>query len=53
MWFGLILALPLYWLFVPFVILLVIQAFRVNKEAKTLEAAFGQSYLNYRKQTWF
>ena len=53
MWIGLIVALRLYWLFVPFAALLVMQVFRVGKEALVLEQKFGQAYLDYRKQTWF
>jgi protein-S-isoprenylcysteine O-methyltransferase Ste14 len=53
MWLGLIVALPLYWLFVPFLVLLVIQVFRVRREATVLQDRFGQTYLDYRKQTWF
>jgi protein-S-isoprenylcysteine O-methyltransferase Ste14 len=53
MWFGVIVALHLYWLFVPYVALLVMQVFRVGKEAKVLGEKFGQTYLDYRKQTWF
>ena len=52
MWFGLIVALRLYWLFIPFVALLAMQVFRAGKEEKVLEEKFGQSYLDYRKQTW-
>ncbi len=53
MWLGLILALSLYWLFVPYVLLLILQVFRVGKEAKVLREKFGQAYLDYREQTWF
>jgi protein-S-isoprenylcysteine O-methyltransferase Ste14 len=53
MWFGVILALRLYWLFLPLFALLVMQVFRVGKEAKVLEEKFGLAYLAYRKQTWF
>jgi protein-S-isoprenylcysteine O-methyltransferase Ste14 len=53
MWFGLIVALRLYWLFVPLAALLVLQLLRVRKEAGVLEEKFGQTYLDYRKQTWF
>jgi protein-S-isoprenylcysteine O-methyltransferase Ste14 len=53
MWLGLIVALQLNWLFVPFVILLVMQLIRVNQEAKVLQEKFGDAYLSYRKQTWF
>jgi protein-S-isoprenylcysteine O-methyltransferase Ste14 len=53
MWFGVIVALRLYWLFLPLFALLVMQVFRVGKESKVLEEKFGQTYLDYRKQTWF
>ena len=53
MWFGLIQALRLYWLFVPFFMFLVLQLSRVRREARVLEEEFGQTYLDYRKQTWF
>jgi protein-S-isoprenylcysteine O-methyltransferase Ste14 len=53
MWFGLIVALHLYWLFVPFCILMVVQVIRVGREAKVMEESFGQTYLDYRRQTWF
>ena len=52
MWFGLTLALHLYWLFVPFVALLIVHVFRARREAKILREAFGQTYLDYRKRTW-
>jgi protein-S-isoprenylcysteine O-methyltransferase Ste14 len=50
---GLILALHLYWLFVPYPVLAVLHVFRARREAKVLEEKFGQSYLDYRTQTWF
>jgi protein-S-isoprenylcysteine O-methyltransferase Ste14 len=53
MWLGVIVALRLYWLFLSLFALLVMQLFRVAKEAKVLEEKFGQTYLDYRKQTWF
>jgi protein-S-isoprenylcysteine O-methyltransferase Ste14 len=53
MWFGLIVALRLYWLFVPLVVLLVMQVFRSGRESRVLQERFGQAYLDYRKQTWF
>ena len=53
MWLGLIVALPLYWLFIPFLVLLVAQVLRSRREAKVLQERFGQKYLDYRKQTWF
>jgi protein-S-isoprenylcysteine O-methyltransferase Ste14 len=53
MWLGLIMALHLYWLFVPFSLLLVLQVVRGRREARLLEEKFGQTYLDYRKRTWF
>lgn len=53
MWLGVIVALRLYWLFVPLVVLLVMQVFRSGREAEVLQERFGQAYLGYRKQTWF
>jgi protein-S-isoprenylcysteine O-methyltransferase Ste14 len=52
MWFGLILALHLYWLFVPLLTLLVFHVFRARREGKVLQEAFGRTYLDYRKRTW-
>ena len=32
--------------------LLVFQVFRARREGQVLQEAFGQAYLDYRKQTW-
>jgi protein-S-isoprenylcysteine O-methyltransferase Ste14 len=50
---GLILILerPVLWIF--FVILMIGQTLRARREAKVLEAAFGDEYREYRKKTWF
>jgi protein-S-isoprenylcysteine O-methyltransferase Ste14 len=53
MWVGLIVALHLYWLFMPFLALLLMQLIRAGREAKVLQERFGQAYLDYREQTWF
>ena len=53
MWLGLIVTLQLNWLFVPLVMLLVMQLIRADREAKVLQERFGQTYLIYRKQTGF
>jgi protein-S-isoprenylcysteine O-methyltransferase Ste14 len=53
MWVGLIVALQLNWLFVPFLALLIMQLIRAGREAKVLQERFGQAYLDYRAQTWF
>ncbi|MFZ0816848.1 MAG: isoprenylcysteine carboxylmethyltransferase family protein [Candidatus Sulfotelmatobacter sp.] len=49
--FLLILHRPIYWLFLVFVV--VIQIIRAHREAKVLEAAFGDAYREYRRKTWF
>jgi protein-S-isoprenylcysteine O-methyltransferase Ste14 len=33
--------------------IVVVQATRAHREAKVLEAAFGDAYREYRKRTWF
>jgi protein-S-isoprenylcysteine O-methyltransferase Ste14 len=43
MWFGLVLALHLYWLFVPPLALLAFHVFRAQREGKILQEAFGQT----------
>jgi protein-S-isoprenylcysteine O-methyltransferase Ste14 len=52
MWFGVIVALRVYWWFAPLLALLVFQVFRARREGQVLRQAFGQAYLDYRKQTW-
>jgi len=41
------------YLFLPFAGLVVVQTWRAHKEAKVLEAKFGEQYRAYRRQTWF
>jgi hypothetical protein len=53
MWLGLTVALHLYWLFVRFLVLLVLHGFRGDREGTALQERFRQTYLDYRKQTWF
>ncbi len=53
MWVGSIVALGLYWLFIPCFAMLLMQLIRSGREAKVLEERFGQAYLDYRAQTWF
>ena len=50
---GLILVLqrPLWWI-VLFVIVIA-QTVRARREARVLEAAFGDAYREYRRKTWF
>jgi protein-S-isoprenylcysteine O-methyltransferase Ste14 len=49
--FVLILHRPILWL--VFLALLVMQTLRAHREAKVLEAAFGDAYREYRRKTWF
>jgi protein-S-isoprenylcysteine O-methyltransferase Ste14 len=42
---------PVLWLLFIFVV--VMQTFRAHREAQVLEAAFGDDYRQYRRQTWF
>ena len=51
--FGTILALHLYWLFALWPLLIVMQALQARREGNVLKEKFGQSYLDYRGQTWF
>jgi len=53
MWIGLIVALHLYWLFIPVLGMLLMQVIRSRREAKVLAERFGQAYLDYRQKTWF
>jgi protein-S-isoprenylcysteine O-methyltransferase Ste14 len=50
---GLVLALqrPILWLFVVAVI--IGQTIRARREARVLEASFGDAYRDYRRKTWF
>jgi len=50
---GLILALKGYWFLAILAVLVVFQARQARREAEVLQKQFGQSYLEYRKQTWF
>lgn len=50
---GFLITLRRPYLFVLFAILVVAQIVRARKEARVLEAKFGDTYREYRKQTWF
>jgi protein-S-isoprenylcysteine O-methyltransferase Ste14 len=47
----LILQIPKLWILLG--VLVAIQILRAGKEARVLEARFGEEYRAYRKQTWF
>jgi protein-S-isoprenylcysteine O-methyltransferase Ste14 len=49
--FVLIVHRPVLWLLVAAII--VIQTLRAHREARVLEAAFGEAYREYRHKTWF
>jgi protein-S-isoprenylcysteine O-methyltransferase Ste14 len=49
--FVLILHRPILWLVL--LALIVMQTLRAHREAKVLEAAFGDAYREYRRKTWF
>ena len=50
---GFVLAIqrPIFWL--VFAALAVMQTLRARREARVLEAAFGDTYREYRRKTWF
>lgn len=41
------------WWLLVFVVLIPLQAFRVRREERVLEARFGEAYREYKRQTWF
>jgi protein-S-isoprenylcysteine O-methyltransferase Ste14 len=49
--FVLVLHRPIFWLVL--LALVVMQMLRAHREAKVLEAAFGDAYREYRRKTWF
>jgi protein-S-isoprenylcysteine O-methyltransferase Ste14 len=49
--FALILRHPVLWLILAAIV--VMQIARARREAKVLEAAFGDAYREYRRRTWF
>jgi protein-S-isoprenylcysteine O-methyltransferase Ste14 len=50
---GMLLILQIPKLWILLVVLVAIQIFRAGREARVLEAMFGEEYRVYRKQTWF
>lgn len=49
--FVLVIHRPILWLGV--LAIAVTQTFRARREARVLEAAFGETYRDYHRQTWF
>jgi len=50
---GMLLILQIPKLWILLLVLVAIQIFRAGREARVLEARFGEEYRAYRKQTWF
>lgn len=50
---GLILVLQRPALWIVLLVVAIAQAARASKEARVLEAAFGEQYREYRRKTWF
>jgi protein-S-isoprenylcysteine O-methyltransferase Ste14 len=49
--FVLIIHRPVLWLLVLFIVIM--QTVRARREARVLEASFGDAYREYRRKTWF
>jgi protein-S-isoprenylcysteine O-methyltransferase Ste14 len=50
---GLAMFIPAWWLLSALVIIIPMQIVRARREAKVLDATFGDEYKSYRQQTWF
>ena len=50
---GLIMALRVRWLVLAWLALVTVHAWVARREAKVLEAAFGDAYRKYRAHTWW
>jgi protein-S-isoprenylcysteine O-methyltransferase Ste14 len=48
---ALIVQKPVFWLLL--VLVIIVQTVRARREARVLEAAFGDAYREYRRKTWF
>ncbi len=53
MFTGVAMVLQMRGLWIALVVLFVLQAMRAHREARVLEAAFGDAYREYRRKTWF
>lgn len=53
LWVGVILVFHQPRLWAVLVVLVIMQTIRARREAKVLEAAFGDAYREYRRKTWF
>jgi protein-S-isoprenylcysteine O-methyltransferase Ste14 len=50
---GIAMFIPFWWLLLALIIVIPMQIVRARREAAVLEAAFGEEYRRYRRQTWF
>lgn len=50
---GGIVALRQAWAIVAWVVLVLVQAWQAQREARVLEQAFGEAYREYRRRTWW
>jgi protein-S-isoprenylcysteine O-methyltransferase Ste14 len=50
---GMLLILQMPKLWILLIVLAAVQIFRAGREARVLEAMFGEEYRAYREQTWF
>jgi protein-S-isoprenylcysteine O-methyltransferase Ste14 len=50
---GLVIALRIPWLVLGWLVLVLIHGWAARREARVLEAAFGDAYRTYRAQTWW
>ena len=50
---GFVIALRMPWLVVPWLALVLVQAWQARREARLLEKTFGDAYRRYRAQTWW
>ena len=50
---GIVIALERPYALLFLLVLIPVQVLRANKEAKVLEAKFGETYREYKAKTWF
>lgn len=50
---GIIFWVNMPWLLLIFAVIIPMQILRSRKEAKVLEEKFGETYLEYKRKTWF
>jgi protein-S-isoprenylcysteine O-methyltransferase Ste14 len=53
MFTGVVLVLQMRVLWIALVAMIIVQVIRAHREARVLEMAFGDTYREYRRKTWF